>query len=950
MVVPSTHRAWVRHLTSLVLAWNLIVGFLRVADADCAAGSTTLTTSGCSACNAFALCRGFDVAANCLGPNCQTLGNCTYECLNVDQTAQTLVVLVEFGAYQSDQEEAAGGYSDKDLTNYPDETKEWPSVSNDQVTALGLINLSSKVSALLLDYNYLTSVSMKDGISSITTLYGKMFISCPLTEFNANTFVFQPRSLENNNIHTFNGIFPNLEQLYDLSNQFEKIAMIDFNGDVPCDDIDQRRLHGVVVCITDGTTDGESASPSTSTPVDGLDMKNSTSAYSSWMTVLLAILYGVAGVLMVVIIIMVNQQKRKRTRRRDGDGTVEYSRHHSCSQESDRSQVKRALQTGSGIALHSSNISMGIPTLGSRDEDDLPVLEDSRHRTSKYALHVTTAKAALKVRQDRRMSVWNDYELLSLQLCASSIKDIKQLSRGGYATVWLVRYRNLQLLASKRLRPEKRTQKNTAAFVEEIKLAANFDHPNLVKLVGAAWTMGSDLQMLLEYMDGGDLQSYLADPLTPTGWTSQKFSIALDVIEALVYFHSFVPPLLHRDIKSKNVLLSTKLKAKLGDFGKARFLSNDHSMTAGVGTRRWLAPEVIRGDANYGRPADIYSFGVLLTELDTNEIPYSSTRGPNGKVMSERTIMRQYMYAVKVGLHFTMLEISVCAPQRKTCGRHKKYACRLDTLSTVYCTNTRSKCRSTTDRDLRTCEALSSSLHKQISLWTSGESVKAAGALGKDSGATSPSAANNADRVDAMLAMELSLEDQELCRDLTMQLLDRTLYDCEELGLGTTHTGGHADLNGRRWKKLQSHPDVTLYADRSPGSAWLPVMNRGDWEQPVALVTVGHVNCSLDDLLLALLSPNVATIRLRGVLMGRRPETNLKLVPIVRPSIASPFEFLGVAQFVNTQHWPLTMFVGPREMVLALATGEVITANGRRFGYEIILSVPLYKNSSMPRT
>uniref|UniRef100_M4BJY4 Uncharacterized protein n=1 Tax=Hyaloperonospora arabidopsidis (strain Emoy2) TaxID=559515 RepID=M4BJY4_HYAAE len=198
--------------------------------------------------------------------------------------------------------------------------------------------------------------------------------------------------------------------------------------------------------------------------------------------------------------------------------------------------------------------------------------------------------------------------------------------------------------------------------------------------------------------------------------------------------------------------------------------------------------------------------------------------------------------------------------------------------------------------------------------------------------------------------MELTPQDQEDCRDLTMQLLDRTLYDCEELGLGTTHTGSHADLDSRRWKKLQSNVDVTVYADRTPSGAWLPVMNRGDWEQPVAVVTVGHLNRSLDDLLLAFLTPTVATIRLRGLLMGRRPEQDIELVPIVSSTEASPFQFLGVLRFVNTQHWPLTMFVGPREMVLTLATGEVVTANGRRFGYEIVLSVPVYRKTAIART
>ncbi|KUF84923.1 TLC domain-containing protein 2 [Phytophthora nicotianae] len=161
------------------------------------------------------------------------------------------------------------------------------------------------------------------------------------------------------------------------------------------------------------------------------------------------------------------------------------------------------------------------------------------------------------------LSIWSDPELLSLQVRVEDIEDVKQLGSGAFATVWLVEYRKSQLLASKRLRPERRTKKHTSNFVEEIKLIANFDHPNLVKLIGAAWTIESDLQALLEYMDGGDLRQYLSDASTPFGWSFRKFDIAIGIIEALVYLHSFVPPLVHRDLKSKNVLLSSDFQAKL---------------------------------------------------------------------------------------------------------------------------------------------------------------------------------------------------------------------------------------------------------------------------------------------------------------------------------------------------------------------------------------------------
>jgi hypothetical protein len=202
-----------------------------------------------------------------------------------------------------------------------------------------------------------------------------------------------------------------------------------------------------------------------------------------------------------------------------------------------------------------------------------------------------------------------------------------------------------------------------------------------------------------------------------------------------------------------------------------------------------------------------------------------------------------------------------------------------------------------------------------------------------------------------LAVMGLSPEDREHCQDLTTQLLDRTLFDCEELGLDS---GSHANLDSKRWKKLQSHADETLYADRGPNAVNFPGMHREDWENPVGVVALGRMNCSLDDVLLALVTPDVATQRLRSLLLGRRSETNYCHEPIVRPTQTSPFQSLAVIRYVNSQHWPFTMFVGPREVVLACATGEVVSADGRRVGYEIIQSVALQdrfaRSSSLPRS
>ncbi|GMF45900.1 unnamed protein product [Phytophthora fragariaefolia] len=142
MAAPSV--CWVRLLAVLAL---LAMGH-AVGAAICAAGPTTLTTEDCAACGDLDLCLGFSDASSCSGSGCETDGTCTYECLRVDHSAEELVVLVEFGTYRSDQELAAGGYSESDLARYPDQTSDWPSVSNNQAKALGKISVASAVSSL----------------------------------------------------------------------------------------------------------------------------------------------------------------------------------------------------------------------------------------------------------------------------------------------------------------------------------------------------------------------------------------------------------------------------------------------------------------------------------------------------------------------------------------------------------------------------------------------------------------------------------------------------------------------------------------------------------------------------------------------------------------------------------------------------------------------------------
>lgn len=243
------------------------------------------------------------------------------------------------------------------------------------------------------------------------------------------------------------------------------------------------------------------------------------------------------------------------------------------------------------------------------------------------------------VTSDRDLvTLWSDPQLVALQLDVDAIEDIKQLGSGAFGVVWLVRYQGERLLASKRLKSDSVTRARTQAFVNEIKLVARLDHPNIVALAGVAWTHEADLQALTEFVDGGDLREYLLAS-TDRSWSVSKLQIAIGTIDGLAYVHSHIPPIVHRDIKSRNLLLTSNLEAKLTDFGASREQSYNMTMTQNIGTARWQAPEILAGSSDYDTSSDIFSFGVMLAELDSHALPYEGARGQGGEILADIAIL-----------------------------------------------------------------------------------------------------------------------------------------------------------------------------------------------------------------------------------------------------------------------------------------------------------------------
>ncbi|KAG7376518.1 hypothetical protein PHYPSEUDO_013225 [Phytophthora pseudosyringae] len=229
-----------------------------------------------------------------------------------------------------------------------------------------------------------------------------------------------------------------------------------------------------------------------------------------------------------------------------------------------------------------------------------------------------------------RSTLWEDPVILASRIPIDRIELGTVISRGGFGEVYRGRYRE-QDVAIKTLLPEKRKDlAHIQAFLSEVRLMATMEHPHIVQFMGVAWESLSDLFCVTEFMAGGDLRSLLKDYLAngvPEGLDASKMQIAYQVAYALTYLHSLEPVLLHRDLKSRNILLTESLDAKLTDFGASRIRS-DATMTAGVGSSLWMAPEVMMGK-RYGEKADVFSLGVVISELDTHELPYSHAKEGN---------------------------------------------------------------------------------------------------------------------------------------------------------------------------------------------------------------------------------------------------------------------------------------------------------------------------------
>ncbi|XP_052207511.1 probable receptor-like protein kinase At2g42960 [Diospyros lotus] len=222
------------------------------------------------------------------------------------------------------------------------------------------------------------------------------------------------------------------------------------------------------------------------------------------------------------------------------------------------------------------------------------------------------------------------FTLRDLELATNRFSKENVLGEGGYGVVYKGRLINGTEVAVKKLLNN--LGQAEKEFRVEVEAIGHVRHKNLVRLLGYC-IEGVHRMLVYEYVNNGNLEQWLHGAMQHHGtltWEA-RMNVLLGTAKALAYLHEAIEPkVVHRDIKSSNILIDDEFNGKLSDFGLAKLLDSgeSHITTRVMGTFGYVAPEY----ANTGllnERSDIYSFGVLLLEAVTGRDPVDYSRPAN---------------------------------------------------------------------------------------------------------------------------------------------------------------------------------------------------------------------------------------------------------------------------------------------------------------------------------
>jgi serine/threonine protein kinase len=204
-----------------------------------------------------------------------------------------------------------------------------------------------------------------------------------------------------------------------------------------------------------------------------------------------------------------------------------------------------------------------------------------------------------------------------------SLKEDNIIGKGGAGIVYKGAMPNGELVAVKRLPVMSRGSSHDHGFNAEIQTLGRIRHRHIVRLLGFCSNHETNL-LVYEYMPNGSLGEVLHGKKGGHLYWDTRYKIAVEAAKGLCYLHHDCSPLIvHRDVKSNNILLDSNYEAHVADFGLAKFLQDSGTsecMSAIAGSYGYIAPEYAY-TLKVDEKSDVYSFGVVLLELVTGRKP-----------------------------------------------------------------------------------------------------------------------------------------------------------------------------------------------------------------------------------------------------------------------------------------------------------------------------------------